>query len=61
MGGRAVCAPPAGDDFRLAIEALDTGEPVGSLSTHVAGRHHDLVLLGMTAPEFARAHPLESL
>ncbi|MGI5483933.1 GNAT family N-acetyltransferase [Streptomyces lavendofoliae] len=130
-------APPAGDDFRLAIEALDTGEPVGSLSTqatdpragrfrygvgighehqrrgyatdavilllrfmfgerryhkceagiyafndaslalhrglgfveegrlrdheYFAGRHHDLVLLGMTAPEFARAHPFESL
>ncbi|MEV3992509.1 GNAT family protein [Streptomyces sp. NPDC049837] len=130
-------ATPTGDTFRLAIEALDTGELVGALSTadadprtgrfhygigigadhqrrgyaadavvvllrfmfgerryhkceagiyafndaslalhrklgfaeegrlrdheFFAGRHHDLVLMGMTAPEFAERHPFETL
>ncbi|GAA2516495.1 GNAT family protein [Streptomyces gobitricini] len=130
-------AAPAGDTFRLAIEALDTGELVGSLSVNeadprtgrfrygigigadhqrrgyatdavvlllrfmfgerryhkceaaihafndaslalhrglgfveegrlrdhefFAGRHHDLVIMGMTAPEFTERHPFEKL
>ncbi|MDX3865963.1 GNAT family N-acetyltransferase [Streptomyces europaeiscabiei] len=130
-------ARPDDDVFRLAIEALDSGEPVGALSTHdtvartgrfsygigisgdhqrrgyaseaitlllrfmfgerryhkcgtgvfayneaslalhrrlgfveegrqrdhefFAGRHHDLVLFGMTAPEFAVRHPFDEL
>ncbi|MFG3508722.1 GNAT family N-acetyltransferase [Streptomyces sp. NPDC047821] len=134
--GQAV-AVPEGDDFRLAVEALDTGELVGSVATadsdpragrfrygigiggahqrrgyaadavvvllrfmfgerryhkceagihaynepslalhrklgfteegrlrdheFLAGRHHDLVLVGMTAPEFAARHPFGTL
>ncbi|MGI5354023.1 GNAT family N-acetyltransferase [Streptomyces sp. CA-252508] len=130
-------AAPGGDDFRLAVEALDTGDVVGSLATDgadprsgrfrygigivgehqrrgyasdavvlllrfmfgerryhkceagihafndaslalhrrlgfveegrlrdhefFAGRHHDLVLMGMTAPEFAARHPFGKL
>ncbi|BBC37881.1 hypothetical protein SGFS_091750 [Streptomyces graminofaciens] len=130
-------ANPVGDCFRLAIEALDGGEPVGGISTHeadpragrfaygigvgadhqrrgyaseavvlllrfmfgerryhkceasvyafndaslalhrslgfveegrlrdhefFAGRHHDVVRFGMTAPEFAERHSLGEL
>jgi RimJ/RimL family protein N-acetyltransferase len=133
----AAVAQPQGDSFRLAIESLDGGGLVGSLSTHgadprtgrfsygvgisadhqrrgyaseaivmllrfmfgerryhkceagiyvyndaslalhrklgfveegrlrdhefFAGRHHDLVMMGMTTPEFAERHPFGEL
>ncbi|MFC8451650.1 hypothetical protein [Kitasatospora sp. NPDC057223] len=62
--------PRSAEGYRVRAAGRATAEPVGDRFTEegrlrdhefFSGRHHDLVVMGMTALEFSGRHPFEEL